>query len=350
MTSVGHSEPAYHPFEDGLNQSGIANTAAGSIASGYYSDASALNQLNGNDQTSSDGEGRRDKARDATNQSNEGANAAAATGSALISTGLALIVPAPITAAILIGMGAAELAQAGADRTARAANSAQTNLLSHDEGNRGSTLSGQNGFTLPLDLQDSLRNRGINPDDFARKASSGELNDPNSALNALGFPSIDFTPDQFASAQTEAKGIFDNIAQEKIASLKTDRGLNFNEGRSDASLGSNLPSGKSSTSDNSFSDASSGSLSTFHGAHRGITSLTSDSNGISGAEAKGFSSPFLNQLAQEDPGRFALLQDKLLELGVKVSKSGQNIFQMARSKYHHFGKWRHDGGPMALSK
>lgn len=293
---------------------------------------------------------RKDNSDQSGNIGNAGQAAAIAAGSVMLGHGIPMSMSIdPIIHAAgldLIAKGITELAQGAATGSSKDANYDQRDLLMRPDDQLGQQARTSSAPTLPSDVDQFLRDRGLNPDDIMRQAMRGDLNDFDSARRALG-ETADLSPEQRVAVKSLVDENLTTALSPMSANLKMDE-TQKNGATSDAASFSGLvTSGASALG----SDMGTPKAGTQGGPARGLAS-GSGSFGSGGSghddEKVGATGPAWaeNALAQfgiKGGTEFqmrAAAEMALGKLGIQTGRKGQNIFQKAKRNYNTFGRWR----------
>jgi len=306
---------------------------------------------------------RKDNAGDAGDRGGAGQKAAALAGTIMVTTGFAML-PNPLTAPTgwsLIAKGMTEFAQAAAMRDSKDSNYGQKSLLSNPDGNTGKQETGggpASAPTLPSEVQQILAQNGVNPDDFAKQAYSGDLKSTDDFRRAMG-DKTDISPEDLAKGDAEANQRAFEIASgaKEGPGTSNPEALKFDESNSSKTGGgdgtNSAANGALANSFSSFdgknkigvSSGADGSGEASNG--RNVASVSPDASGlpIDGKLAPGAGNVFDSLLASLAPGASALekrfaIAEFLGGLGVQLPSKGLNIFQKAGGKFRSFEKWR----------
>lgn len=327
----------------GDNQSFTEGTAAG-IASGMYGNPDAIIEDEMNNIS-----GREYKAQSAADDSETGSNVAAATGAALIATGVPMLMSLPTIpiGVTLITMGGIELAQAGADSGTQAENQDQEELLTMDENAQGKQQKSNStkkaadaaakraAILDKLDtpeLREFLTNQGVNSDAFIDDLAAGNLTDFDSVANAMNIPN-NFSAEDRANAEQAAMAKFGNIQEER-----KDIGYDESQDSTFASSGGKQSEGEKLNPN----DLAKRNGQVEVGAPAMANNTSTAASNTDGVDASGIFNSMFNK-GKRGGHRNALSKmsaHRLRSMGLFKGTKNTNIFVKARRSYRSFGRWR----------
>ena len=288
----------------------------------------------------SQGTGLESKANDASRIAKQGSDVARRTGGGMIGTGipmiLSTILPLQIAGIILTVKGAMELGQSKEFNRASLEFAEGENRLRSSQGNgNGSSASARANEDAALrdrvltpEVRSALERNGTDPERFIDQI----LNQGGSATVESVASAFGLTPDQVAEGKANGA---ETIVVDEMAKISATS--NFNSPISEIEIAT--AQGATSHSDRpdgllSSDNVSGGSVNT-----KGARTLTS-----APGDTATHSNDFLANLfagaggvleSSDEPGKF-----QLMEIGIQTLPGKRNIFQVARSEYRTFGKWR----------
>ena len=288
------------------------------------------------------------------NQAGGGAGAHAAKGAAMIAQGMAMqasiIESVRIAGKILVAKGLMEMAQSSADSGVQKDNNGGRDRLSLDyDGSKGSNSAAKNApaLSLPPELEQQIRDQGVNPDEFLRQLTQGELDSPEAVARAGGFldgVSSEKVAQALASTPSEIPKA--DGAQAQILGYAEDMGL--------ASRTRSVASGAvgNESKDEVGKPATSGLVTAVNRSPASKGAIESHDASPEGhaASIDDMLSKMLNKEALPVTAQnSAILREVLLGQGVDLSKSRMHIFQMAQRNYRGWGQWRKSRSPFVRS-
>jgi hypothetical protein len=337
---------------DTATQNSTGNTMADGMANDMVQhDTSSIQYTDGQAAVDS----RKNAAGTAGDSAGTAAGVHAATGGIMMGTAIPMLA-SPIAAvraagAALMAKAILEFAQSAADKKNQGTNNAQRDLLTQQAGQdqqaKPDQSTAQDGLKNSKELEKELEKRGINPDDFMKQAESGQLNDTDSVLKALGenISAEDIAKgDQMAMQETE------NIFNGQIGELSPSTRLGYDESGASGGGGVVGGGGRGATGDLEKALAKKdGDLGPHNNFAPNVTKADLGNKNKPGAEGKPMlamgADAMKDLLAQMLGGNAAKAQNLNLLLEAYGIQRGNprvkmHIFQIARRNYRGWGKWR----------
>lgn len=262
-------------------------------------------------------------------------------------------------------MAGLEFAQAAADAKNRGQNSGQKNTLTAEAGQSGSQVSFDDARSAAEasvnspELSRLLADRGISPDDFSRKLTSGQLTDPSEIIAALGDKTPFSQTDKELISNLGTAPTYDNSGEKTVL-----QGMDDSRGSSTASLGA--------SQQDSASNSSVLSPANFKSENEQAGEQQKNYEKIAVAEKKteapnrksfekeaptvgksgnvfsdiaGMQKMLLNIITPEDdknPSKKKPVasRDEMASIGVVVASGKLTIFQIGGRHYRSYRKWR----------
>ncbi len=246
----------------------------------------------------------------------------------------------------LVAKGITELAQSGADSGTKDKNNDRRDALTQKANEEGKNASGndiQKAVTSNADLNKFLNEKGVDPQDFANKVASGELQDPASIAKALG-DNTEFSADDLAKAADISNSQMNDIFSQGNTPDGTREKIGYDETNAVTLADGTIRGGSGSKPDGSaekkaFEQGKLGVYVSAEGFAPNHTQPGSDGNKNArpGFDAKGLLAEIFGADGQIKPDA---AQKAMELLGIRKLKNGRNIFQEAGYHYRGWGKWR----------
>lgn len=351
-----------------VQQAASGNAGADKIASGMTADA---NNVNDYTKTNSS-QGREQKAADGATTAGIGKGIAIGTGAALMARGVPMLAsPFPsvvATGAALIAKAGLEFAQAAVDNGSQKANSAQEKLLRAEAGQNGESVAAANAAGKKevtdkvaeivgsnAELAKVLGDKGVNPEDFAKRLASGELNSPESVLAASGSAAgVDATALAQGVQASKSPGQLPDLSSSRAIqedSIKDQKGSEEKDSGT-ASAGNSKSNGASAAGSHGASPGTDGPVTTANlvqaltgAGSRGAAAASELLKNASEGDLANMLAGFMGMGASADKdvavgGKLSLDRAELEKKGILKSSGKATIFALAHRNYRSFKKWR----------
>ena len=343
--------PDENPFDAPVIQAGGGGVDAANA--GIVADS--VGDVNSIPKVSTDNRGRREKLEeDAIPNGKAGVGAALAAGISLTAEGLPMVMSPDLFTKLrgldLLAKAALEFAQAGATAGTNQANQKAANAVNKNaDGPTGSQLQSPEDVKKEAaaavktpELQQALGQAGINSDDFIDQLTSGKLSSPEAVAAAAGVDISGATPEMMAKSSSEnGKEELPSIVFADDTSNPTPTGSGAS---GDGRLASSSPNESKA---NEHDGAGVASASDLYSQAQSMAARTMDMAKKSGADMANFNEKdligkYLSALQKKNAkgGAFTASDLALYNQGIKRLRPKQNIFHVARTSYHGFGKWR----------
>jgi len=347
LHTLGHAEE--NPFDAPVIRSGGVDGANAGIVANSIGD---VNSIQDNSEANSK-RGRREKLEDdAIPKGNAGVGAALAAGISLTAAGTPMVMsPDPFTKARgldLLAKAALEFAQAGATAGTNQSNQKAANAINkNNDGPTGSQLPSPEDVKAQAaaavntpELQQALGQAGVNSDDFIDKLTSGQLSSPEAVAAAAGVDTTGITPEMMAQSSS------DNGKESPPQIVFADGTSNPSPTGSVASADSRGAFSPTASKSGEHELGGAASPSELYAQAQAMAARTMDMAQKSGANMASFNekdliAKYLGALQKKNAkSTFTASDLALYEVGIKKLRPKQNIFHVARTSYHGFGKWR----------
>ncbi len=227
-------------------------------------------------------------------------------------------------------------------------NQDQKNLLANGQGLTGSTARGESKTNPALtgQLESFLKDRGVNPEEFAGKLSRGEFNNPADVLSAIGN-SGEISSEDLVEAEQLADQQTSTIVGSNVGEPPEEETLQLKEAENSSPLQAQgqILNGNFGTSELAQSSKEQAAGDVRRPAS--ISGETEPKSELAGSSALAGATNGLHALmdalrrgdlagAEEVLRKLELLKDS----GVQQVRGNDTIFSLARRLYKGFGKWR----------
>lgn len=348
IVNPANNDPSTAAGQANIMKAASGNASADGIAAGMYN--TNTKQIEYTDQQAAV-DSRKNGAATAGKSAGTGSAVHAAVGAAMAATATPMLA-SPIASvraagAALMAKAILEFAQSGADSGVKDKNNAQKDLLTQTAG-QDQQAKGETKPSLPAEAQKILSERGVNPDDFAQKVESGELNSTEDVLRAMGDTG-EYSADDLAQGEAMANAETAKAFADAHPIEPTMDKLGYDESNATASSGGGgVVGGRGATSDldKLLSEAAGNPGGAEHTWAANNTSASKGKGeGAAGAVLAGVNvSPadLLNSLlGKAGAGPLSpAMSDLMNRLGIAPARKKQNIFHIARRNYRSWGKWR----------
>jgi hypothetical protein len=252
-------------------------------------------------------------------------------------------------------MGTAEAMQSMASALGSSANQGRKEFLRRTENDTGKQLNDIMAKFDPTqaitpEVAKLLKDKNIDPSDFANKVMNQELNDPASLAKyfgvegeitpevveeANGFKDV-FVSDLFSKRDTESLKLDEATKQSLVPEGKKDDSVFQSVGQTGAGAAASPSRGLAST-DMSLSTKK-GIISSGNAVGKG--GVVPPSVPLDGPTWNGLLSQFgvPSELAPYE--KKALVEGKLEMIGIELPNRGMNIFEKAKRRYQKYNEWR----------
>lgn len=310
---------------------------------------------------------RRNNQNQAGNQGNAGAVAAAVAGGIMIGTGTPMaaspILSVQLAGLDLIAKGVTELAQSAASKSNSDTNHAGKDTLKMSDGLKADPLAQTGQSTDPKQaamtpaLEQFLKEKGVNPDEFVEKSLAGELSTPQSLAKMFGIG--DLSDEDASKAMELSNGhLADIFSKQTPETLKLDESQKFSMSPEGKPTDGSNPTGGGRFSPGSKSGSFTDDFSSSSLAAKAVASASDNAGYTKGDSlvppsipvSTGVWNGMLHDLgiaASAAPWeKKMLVEGKLESIGIELPRRGFNIFEKARMRYRKFREWR-DGRSIA---